>query len=543
MNRKKQFSLSRRDFIYKSALAASAAILNPFSLAKADEEYDCLVLGAGISGLTAARALMMPATLGPYQVNGYNPRPKRVLVLEGSNRLGGRIHTDSSFLPGINLELGAENLHMHRNMSPIWDEVDRYNLNVKYLNPVRMGYMSNRNFAGNTVNLPTAAGYTGLKANIFEDLSSDDLKMTLEDWRRKYSGRNGLLYEVMRATFNSPGPLDDNGMEGFIAEGYPTMINSKFESRVVEGNAAFIDHISQGITVLRNQRIAAINYGINGVTVTCDNGHIYRAKTAISTFAIGMLKKGNIKFTPGLPESKLIALDALGIGNSIKVMLPFKKRFWPDNMSILVATDPATVREAGRVYFQVEAGNAQAVPVLNTLIADEDANRLLNKSEDEIVQMICRDLDRMFPNKKEKAISLLERTSDGSLKYLCKNWVTDPFTMGSSSFIKQSPNGIRPSKVRRTLASAVETPNLFWAGSDFSTDARIASLDGAHATGLRAAFQVHTLLDTKKSAPINFTDKLFNRWLESRVPAEIKEEYDESIPQDQRPEEVDEVKF
>lgn len=68
--------------------------------------YDCIVLGAGIAGVTAARNL--------------SRRGKRVLLLEATGRIGGRMWTERNFVvspPGGNpsnfpLELGAEWVHV-----------------------------------------------------------------------------------------------------------------------------------------------------------------------------------------------------------------------------------------------------------------------------------------------------------------------------------------------------------------------------------------------------------------------------------------------
>src|SRR5262245_25120421 len=56
---------------------------------------DVIVIGGGMAGLACARAL--------------GRRGKRVLLLEGSPRLGGRIHTAA--VGGANVDLGAAWIH------------------------------------------------------------------------------------------------------------------------------------------------------------------------------------------------------------------------------------------------------------------------------------------------------------------------------------------------------------------------------------------------------------------------------------------------
>src|SRR4051794_10593100 len=59
--------------------------------------YDAVVLGAGMAGLTAARAL---ASAG-----------RKVLVLEAASRVGGRVWTVPGIIGALPSELGAEFVH------------------------------------------------------------------------------------------------------------------------------------------------------------------------------------------------------------------------------------------------------------------------------------------------------------------------------------------------------------------------------------------------------------------------------------------------
>lgn len=58
-------------------------------------DFDVIIIGAGISGLAAATALL--------QTN------RNIVILEAQNRVGGRILTDRSL--GVPLDLGASWIH------------------------------------------------------------------------------------------------------------------------------------------------------------------------------------------------------------------------------------------------------------------------------------------------------------------------------------------------------------------------------------------------------------------------------------------------
>lgn len=52
----------------------------------------------------------------------------------------------------------------------------------------------------------------------------------------------------------------------------------------------------------------------------------------VVTVSLGILKAEKIKFTPALPESKVDSIKRMGFGTINKVVLGFKKSFWPDDV-------------------------------------------------------------------------------------------------------------------------------------------------------------------------------------------------------------------
>ena len=79
----------------------------------APENVPFVVVGAGISGLAAARAITQ---------NGFS-----VIVLEVRNRIGGRVWTDHSL--GLQLDLGASWIH-GTDDNPLRDLVEQYNIDT-----------------------------------------------------------------------------------------------------------------------------------------------------------------------------------------------------------------------------------------------------------------------------------------------------------------------------------------------------------------------------------------------------------------------------
>ncbi|MGP8075135.1 MAG: FAD-dependent oxidoreductase [Thermoplasmata archaeon] len=70
------------------------------------EEADVVVIGAGFSGLAAAEQLTVAN--------------RRVVLLEASDRVGGRARTDYHLAEGVPLELGAQMIHGREAVTHTW---------------------------------------------------------------------------------------------------------------------------------------------------------------------------------------------------------------------------------------------------------------------------------------------------------------------------------------------------------------------------------------------------------------------------------------
>ena len=71
---------------------------------------EVLIIGGGIAGLTAARELQTK----------FN---NNVIILEARNRIGGRIHPDSSTFTNTTIDLGAAWIHGHSRENPLYQIV------------------------------------------------------------------------------------------------------------------------------------------------------------------------------------------------------------------------------------------------------------------------------------------------------------------------------------------------------------------------------------------------------------------------------------
>ena len=84
----------------------------------------------------------------------------------------------------------------------------------------------------------------------------------------------------------------------------------------------------EGLTRDRTQdRLCQLGSEEHEVASNCMDLHLILFVSSCKSFQDGV-----ITFTPTLPEPKLAALSRIRMGNAIKIILTFKKRFWPEKM-------------------------------------------------------------------------------------------------------------------------------------------------------------------------------------------------------------------
>jgi monoamine oxidase len=218
------------------------------------------------------------------------------------------------------------------------------------------------------------------------------------------------------------------------------------------------------------------------VTAESDAG-TFTGTCMIVTVPLGVLQAkegdaGFVRFDPQ-PEAILSATHRLRMGEVLRITFEFRHRFWDwgvpsyrgrmPELSMIFSHDPAFP-----TWWTSEPNQA---PVVTAWTFGSRAALLLTRSRDEIITEAAASLARLFGVKKEKIVEeiLAAHTHD---------WQSDPFTRGAYSYV---PAGSVDDV--NTLATPVEN-TLFFAGEATHKGGRNGTVDGAIASGRRAAQQV-----------------------------------------------------
>jgi monoamine oxidase len=427
--------------------------------------HDVVVIGAGAAGLAAAAAL---AAAG-----------RSVLMLEARDRVGGRIWTRHEPGSAAPIELGAEFIHGRAERNVAWlaragkvaletqDSHWRLENGVlrqrdSYFHQVQQTLLRHRASATHDVSLDTL-----LDVNLKDELPAEArayARMMAEGFDAADTSRASARAIVDEWT----GEMMSNAPQSRPEGGYGSLLGAL-------AGALPADRVHlRLLTVVREVRWSRGSVDVRGESF----GSPFQAHAprAIVTLPLGILQlapdaPGSVGFTPAL-VTKRAALDALGYGPVIKLVLKFRTAFWE-------ALDGGCYRDVG--FFHAAScafptfwtALPARAPLLNAWAGGPRVARIFAGSDFAgIVRLALASLDAIFGRRCDLR-ALLEAA------YL-HDWQQDLFSRGAYSYV-----AVGGATAREDLAAPLED-TLFFAGE--ATDSEeSATVTGALLSGERAA--------------------------------------------------------
>jgi monoamine oxidase len=446
------------------ALSNSDARSVNLLLKDSDNTEQIIVIGAGIAGITAAKKL---------QAQGY-----RVIILEGRDRIGGRMWTDNSL--GFPLDLGAAWIHT-TDGNPITPLVKQFGIQT-----LVSDLKSQWNYKGvdqllskseermiNKALQSFMDRATKLKNSALENSASLQ-QITLADIAQQIiesEELTGITLKGFRATLSSTiesevgDDIANLGVKGLDED-------SEFKGGDVvfpQGYTQLIQALSKDLDIRTKHIVQQIAYDDNGVKVTTDNG-IFSGARVIVTVPLGVLKRGSIQFSPALPQPKLAAIAQLGMGALNKLVLKFPKQFWPSEPHTMAYVN-GNIPDRYVEFYNWQKYIEQ--PILIAIFSGNFARSLSQRSESEATENIMSDLQAMFG----KDIPLPNAT-------LLTQWHNDPFAYGSYSTFSFNANIQDCDRLAEPIAD-----RLFFAG-EATNGKYLGTVHGALLSGEREANRI-----------------------------------------------------
>jgi monoamine oxidase len=464
-------NLSRRRFVVGAGTAAAAASLaacggasNPVP-SDANTVYDLIVVGAGVSGIGAAK------TAQSYGA--------KVLVLEAQPHIGGRTFTDTTTFSEIGFDLGAQFFQQCIAGNELWQIAQAQGLTLLpsagKAPPAGLGsgFMSGTAIATPSQVSDFLATTLAIKSAIFSQglaIAGGAPDVSVRSVVSPYSSLPWYDAAVSQAATELMGSLDRSDLDlyDFMTVQFAPFVTPGDDYVVRTGVGTFVANLAKGLNIQTNTPVTAIATTPASVTVQTATGKSFSSKTIIVTASTAVLASGGIAFTPALPAAYTAAFAGLPLANVYKCLMGLSG-------PRLNVPDSAFGTNFGVVLPLVAGDSAAIFPNFwNTNTVEFIANGALALDLEtggpaHAAQVLMAQLQTHFPG----------ATWDGRITG--STWTTNPYTKGaySGALVGQVPV--------RTLLQQPISNQLWFAGEAINASGSRGVIQGAYRSGIAAA--------------------------------------------------------
>jgi monoamine oxidase len=437
-------------------------------------DFDVVVVGAGVAGLTVLRELDRAGL--------------RVLCIEARDRIGGRIHTIHPTGLPIPIELGAE--FVHGRPPETWKILREADLAVYDVED-----------SSATVERGTVVHQPG---------EWEPVDAVMEDLCHAASnGADRSFADFIEASNHSAEAkaATTSFVEGFNAArkeivGIASLAKDRRAAERIDGDRSFrvlrgYDAVPEFIAkqipdraskIRLHTALKAVKWDRNGVSISTSSiygsgGNTISARRLVVTVPLGVLQAEEsdpaaIAWDP-VPRETLDAARSLAFGKVIRVVCRFSEPIWESERGL---------GDAGFIFVDEPSfptwwsALPLRAPILTGWSAGPKTDQLTGRPREEVIREAVRALSKMLSVSVEQVDSKLQRV-------YWHDWDNDPFARGAYSYV---PVGAMPA---RTLLAAPVSDTLYFSGEATELDGHSATVHGAIAAGLRTAQQI--ILHTK----------------------------------------------
>ena len=438
-----------------------------------EQRVDVLVLGAGIAGLAAARALA--------------ERGMRPLVLEARDRVGGRIYSLQTS-EGV-VELGAE--FVHGREPQLWALIEEAGEKAverdgSILRELALGGLTKDELA------EEGGPFTSL-----DELSDLPQDMSFAEWlassdvpKEQHTALRGYV-----EGFNAADATRISAQSLGLQQRAEESIEANRAWHLHGGYSQLAIYVADRVRKLGGEIrlhcvVKSVRWSAGEITVETGS-RVFRAPRCIVTFPLGVLQRinrdGGMKFEP---EPAAVAhARRLAMGSAERFTMIFREPWWErstraNEKALKTMSFLLTFRRSPPVWWTSHP-EPQALPTLTGWAGGPRAAKLIGRDADELGEQACAELAEVcgLPGQQVRAALLATHKHD---------WELDPFARGAYSYV---PAGALDAPA---AMAEPEAGTLFFAGEHTDTTANWGTVHAALGTGLRAAQQVFNSLTSAR---------------------------------------------
>ena len=343
-----------------------------------DQEFDVIIVGAGLAGLSAGRELE-------------HLDHKKILILEANNRIGGRAYTVEIGPGKVPIDYGGAWIHgvPTNPLTPLVDSLafkrQRTELDLPYFVDGRRASEREKKIFDDAVgeyehavevaaksvedqhalvdfacresktSAPEADEHE-LQAKTCRDLErmipftqspglfalchgnarspeefcsmADKYLRVTSDVAETYVPHAAKFKDIIPLLVANAGPLESAAELNKTSAVDAAAFAAGEDDLIDKGMGRFVEELGKDLPVCLKSPVTEVDYSGNGVKVSA-GGRVFHGSIALVTVSVGVLKKKRIAFKPQLPKEKLDAVDHLQMGNMQKIIVPLKRDIFP----------------------------------------------------------------------------------------------------------------------------------------------------------------------------------------------------------------------
>ena len=424
--------------------------------------YDVIIIGAGAAGLMAAKDLSNNSV--------------KVLILEGRNRIGGRIYTIHDEAFSMRIEAGAEFIH------------GKLNNTLHLLNDAGTDY---KLVGGHSWQLNEGKIKQGEDFEYWDEMMKKLKALEKDEPIATFLNKhfNSDKYSVLRKTVL-------NFVEGYDAADTQKASakalykewsgeDDEHQYRIKEGYIKLVEYLESeckkhDVRIVLNNIVKKIQWKQNNCNVITNDGIQYLCKKIVCTVPLSILRSNkealaHFNFEPTI-NTILAQAKEIGYGGIIKIVIEFKQAFWEE---IITSNQ---LKDVGFIFSEAEIPTwwsqlPYSKKILTGWLGGPKAEAIKNISDEEFFEKTLTSLQQIFACEREIITTSIK-------KWKVFNWFHDPFSLGAYSYPM-----LHTSSAKEILSEPVAN-TIFFAGEALYNGTQAGTVEGALQSGAETAKRV-----------------------------------------------------